>query len=504
MKKKIVGLSLAFAFAAGVVAVGASSFNYTESVDAAGENKTIYCKMDKSWWTIDGAAVGIHYWGGEGVEGTSWPGKRMTLVEGETTVWSYDVPANAANCIFTRVNSSGSIADWGAKTKDLTIPTDGKNLFTISTASEAWGDPGCDGEWSTYTPVTPSKYYISVGSKEKQELTKNPDNPNEYYLSGLTVSSDGRLYFYKDDELINPTIKPNTGLNCNNLELNDEDTLQLMEWPRDNGSFSVYLNVTENNLWVTGRTMPIVGYFGVANWENVYAYTYGGYAAGSEEYALGAWDDKERKTLVPLQGICIETHNGNKYGLYQFTIPVNSVGKNNNQIIFHNGLEGDGKAQTASLQIIDRAYYGAHYETTGDTRRFIGAQFVELIIDVLQSGEYKYGELLHSVCAISPEMAAEAVGMYESLDSDIKAFVDNATYWTYADKTSTEADKDFTFAEIFARLDAIAGGLGGSDANFYTTFNNDSTFISSIIAVSILALAGVAVLVIKRRKTIAE
>ena len=109
---------------------------------------TVYCKMDKAWWTADNAAVAVHYWGGEA--STTWPGVRMEAVAGAEGVWSYDVPADVTNLIFVRVNASGDIADWGAKTKDLTLPTDGKNLFTITNEEPTWGDPGCDGVWSVY------------------------------------------------------------------------------------------------------------------------------------------------------------------------------------------------------------------------------------------------------------------------------------------------------------------------------------------------------------------
>ena len=112
--------------------------------------KTIYCKMEQSWWKVDNAAVGCHYWGTPG-PGTSWPGVRMTPVEGETDLWSIELDTDKVqNVIFTRVNPSGAIADWGAKTKDLQIPTDDKNLFTITTSSASWGNPGCEGEWSVY------------------------------------------------------------------------------------------------------------------------------------------------------------------------------------------------------------------------------------------------------------------------------------------------------------------------------------------------------------------
>ena len=110
---------------------------------------TVYCKMTQSWWTQDGAAVAVHHWGGE-TAATNWPGVRMAPVAGEEGMWSYDVPADVTGLMFVRVNGEGDIADWGAKTADLTLPTDGKNLYTITSEEAVWGDPGCNGEWSVY------------------------------------------------------------------------------------------------------------------------------------------------------------------------------------------------------------------------------------------------------------------------------------------------------------------------------------------------------------------
>lgn len=126
--------------------------------------KRIYCTMTQSWWTADGAAIGAHMWGTG--TGTDWPGTRMTPLNGVAGTWYIDVDmAQVQNIIFTRVNPSGDILDWGAKTKDLTIPTDSKNRFTISNTSGTWGDPGCDGSWSTYTPpADPTKFYVTGDS----------------------------------------------------------------------------------------------------------------------------------------------------------------------------------------------------------------------------------------------------------------------------------------------------------------------------------------------------
>lgn len=143
--------------------------------------KTIYCKMEYGWWTADGAAIGIYTWDENGQEKTVWPGERMTLADGETNVWKFDLDvATYKMCIFTRVNGDGAIADWGAKTKDLTIPTDDKNMFTITSSNAVWGDPGCEGTWSKH--VAP-KFIIS-GS-----MTNWDENMIKVYADSYTFES---------------------------------------------------------------------------------------------------------------------------------------------------------------------------------------------------------------------------------------------------------------------------------------------------------------------------
>ena len=118
------------------------------------ETTRLYCKMAQDWWKADGAAVGAYYWGTGAAP--QWPGNRMIPVKGETDLWYVDIDATQyQNIIFTRVNGSGTVSDWGAKTADLVVPTDGKNLYTITSTSPVWGDPGVTGEWSVYTTSTP-------------------------------------------------------------------------------------------------------------------------------------------------------------------------------------------------------------------------------------------------------------------------------------------------------------------------------------------------------------
>lgn len=87
----------------------------------------------------------------------------MAQVEGTTDMWYIDVDEAHTNIIFVRVPGSGDMADWGAKTQDLTIPTDGNNLFTISNTEPTWGDPGCTGIWSFYENVEPT-VWLDVAS----------------------------------------------------------------------------------------------------------------------------------------------------------------------------------------------------------------------------------------------------------------------------------------------------------------------------------------------------
>ena len=135
-----------------------NSITFAAAVPVEPLMKTIYCKMEQGWWKQDGAAVGIYAWGDNSAQLAAWPGVRMAPVEGEADLWSFELDINTyKNCIFTRVNGEGDVADWGAKTADLTIPTDENDLFTITSETAVWGDPGCTGAWSKYEPSAPAE-----------------------------------------------------------------------------------------------------------------------------------------------------------------------------------------------------------------------------------------------------------------------------------------------------------------------------------------------------------
>ena len=156
---------------------------------ASSDVKTLYCKMEHNWWTQDGAAIGAYAWGTEG-SNAEWPGVRMTPVEGQANLWKTEIDAvKYPNIIFTRMNpKDDGNQDWGAKTVDLTIPTDDKDLFTIA-STEVWGDPGCQGEWSKYDPSsTPVDPPVDPGDKVAIRLVPGVWNIDGAKFACLTTN----------------------------------------------------------------------------------------------------------------------------------------------------------------------------------------------------------------------------------------------------------------------------------------------------------------------------
>ena len=84
--------------------------------------------------------LNAHFFGGTGTA-TTWPGNQMTKVTGN--IWYVNIVPNTANVIF-------NVNGWGGdcQTEDLTIPTDGKNLFTLNTSYTSGTKQ--NGTWSTY------------------------------------------------------------------------------------------------------------------------------------------------------------------------------------------------------------------------------------------------------------------------------------------------------------------------------------------------------------------
>jgi len=95
----------------------------TYDVNAVPETKpettTIYFNNTAGWETVAG-----YYWGHIG-RVPEWPGDTLEHLEGN--IWSLEIPVGATIVVFT---------DLSSMTDELTIPTDGKNLYHFDT--ETW------------------------------------------------------------------------------------------------------------------------------------------------------------------------------------------------------------------------------------------------------------------------------------------------------------------------------------------------------------------------------
>lgn len=247
---------------------------------------TLYCKMTQSWWTADGAAVGIYAWDGNGSPKVTWPGERMTPVEGEEGVWSFELDTDTyKNCIFTRVNGNGAVSDWGAKTKDLTIPTDGKNLFTITNTTAVWGDPGCDGEWSVYgatplaeapdaAPAAPTWPANQV--KAVYSATYNADCGFGEWGSGTAYEQGdfGKKYVTTNLGYFGLTFEDNA-LNCTSMEklhidiwIAADASVRVVPIWNASANIGVTLNL-EGQKW-NSFDIALSEFDGVPDWSNIY------------------------------------------------------------------------------------------------------------------------------------------------------------------------------------------------------------------------------------------
>ena len=135
--------------------------------------ETLYLKPNSNWLQA-GARFAAYFFG----NGQQWVSMEDSDGDG---VYEVAVPAGYPSVIFCRMNPATTVNNWNNKwnqTGDLTVPTDGKNLFTVSAGS--WD--GATTAWSTYTYVEPEFTVAGVAglcgtewdvTNTANDLTKN-------------------------------------------------------------------------------------------------------------------------------------------------------------------------------------------------------------------------------------------------------------------------------------------------------------------------------------------
>ncbi|MBQ7631714.1 MAG: hypothetical protein IJS82_03025 [Paludibacteraceae bacterium] len=124
------------------------------SVAMWGGTRTIYLAPNSNW-TQSNAWFAVYAFG----NGTQW--YQMTSIEDK---YQATIDDKYPTVIFCRMDPASNTLDWNNKwnqTGDLTLPTDGKNLFTVP--SGEWD--GSTTTWSTYTPpADPVLFYVTGDS----------------------------------------------------------------------------------------------------------------------------------------------------------------------------------------------------------------------------------------------------------------------------------------------------------------------------------------------------
>ena len=152
------------------------------------EMTPIYLKPNSNW-TQANARFAIYYWDSKG--GFYW----VSMEKHTDNSYAAYIPNNCDGLIFVRINPSAQENSWDGKwnqTGDLTIPTDGKNTFTIP--SGAWDNSTTT--WSTYTP---SKLYISGDLENEIEVKEGAASTTQTgaFPAGTyeVVVNDGTRYW---------------------------------------------------------------------------------------------------------------------------------------------------------------------------------------------------------------------------------------------------------------------------------------------------------------------
>lgn len=218
-----------FTFTLDVNADGTLGFNY----DITGEQiSTVYCDIGNEW---NGAIVNAYVFADKGVY-NNWPGAAMTWVEG--TIYSFEVPQDMEYIIFNNGSS---------QTADLAIPTNGKNLYTLSSGSWSSYTPPHQHTWDYINPEkdgTVQKNVISAVCTESHSECDNTDG------GSITLTAPETLIYDGTQKTASVTGELTTGAAVSGIvyQKQNEDAWENMtEAPIGIGTYKAIVTVTDGS-----------------------------------------------------------------------------------------------------------------------------------------------------------------------------------------------------------------------------------------------------------------
>jgi alpha-amylase len=274
--------------------------------------RTIYYNNSSTRWSN----VYIYAWSGSDTPHTgSWPGAKMTKVSGESYIYSFEVPTDATNVIF----SNG----WFSQTADLTLPT-GKDMYSGGTwttytagSSGSTGSGTGTGSGSTTTTTTRTIYYDNSTTKWS--------NVYIYAWSGTSTNHTGswpgtKMTLVSGESYVYSYEVPTDAVN---VIFSDGGTNQTADLTMPTSK-----NLFSGNTWTTytpgstggssssSSTRTIYFNSSAVNWSNIYVYTW----SGSSTTHTGSWPGTK---MTKVSG---------ESNLYKITVSTKAE-----KIIFNNG-----------------------------------------------------------------------------------------------------------------------------------------------------------------------
>ena len=188
-KTRLITMLSAFALAA-AGAIGLSSLKEVkkaESVEAASVPAGVYVDISACQWNTWGADLSnikAHFFDG-GTGYTTWPGDAVESVSINGKTYGYaEVPSGAKQVIF---NAWGGNSDQN-KTGDLTIPTDGKVLFTVTSYNTSSVQTG---SWSNIDIIVPTTSASSPSSSTARVFINNDSAHEDWKSAQLGIRAWG-------------------------------------------------------------------------------------------------------------------------------------------------------------------------------------------------------------------------------------------------------------------------------------------------------------------------
>lgn len=247
----------------------------------------------------------------------------MKKVDGETFIYEVDVPAGYTKVIFVRMNGGTTANNWDNKwnqTGDLTIPTNGKNMFKPS------GWDGATTTWSTYT-YTPPTFYIAGDFVTPNWSENAAANKMDYADGVFSKSYDNVAASPHQFKITNGTWTNAIGYNkntCSGTNCTVEDGGGNIQFtPLAEGTVTITYTLADGKIHITCPEPP------AAEFNITYPATQTNYTlvAGPAKAQTGA---EVSFTATPAEGYVLNvTYNGNviagENNVYTFMMPAADV-----------------------------------------------------------------------------------------------------------------------------------------------------------------------------------